>query len=235
MKKLCILFCITTLIGNIHVYATDIKNEAISGESDASHLKAAPCYILSVDAPKQLQNTKGLHAYYKGNSLDLSEQWCLIPEKNHHVTFTIIITDDIDFEARGNNIRYLKRKPDRPCLWYDITLKQNNGNKSSYYTWAIEQRSLNEVSERIPEHAITLLMPPNLVDTLRSEENQLAAFGKKQCIMLPTVILKNNITQRTFDNAMIESICASLNIDPIHQRIEETKQQDKGIILSMMR
>ena len=182
-------------------------------------------YSLKVRIPSHLTTIANdyLSAYYKGFALDLDDGWSQLPECGQPCTFSLLITEDIDFKTNGNTIRYLKRIDGQPFLWYDLTLsicpsKDSTSNSTpsatdkKSYSWKIEERE--DVPDRIPEHTIVLLADPEHIDSLQSE-----TLPGETDITLPVIVFKKELDEDTFKDSLIAiRLGAALNLDAIHRQ-----------------
>ena len=179
-------------------------------------------YGLKVRIPPKI--TKDYFSiYYKGFSLDLNEEgWVQLPECDEPCSFSLLITEDVDFKSKDNKICYLKRIDGQDFLWYDLTLSfctvpganTKDTLKEKTYTWLIEERS--DVPERIPEHTIILLANPEFIDTLQTE----TPLPGTNDITLPTITFKKDekLDLEAFKDSLIAiQLGAGLNLDAIHK------------------
>ena len=184
-------------------------------------------YSLKAKIPFALAGLEGnLPAYYKGHKIDLSQGWTKLPECSEPCTFSLLITENVDFVAKGNTVRYLKRIKDQEYTWYDLTLTFHDEPKSETdnlefpapakktYSWEIERHE-SDSPERIPEHTIVLLTNPTFIASLQVEPALPGAID----IVLPTIVFKDTIDPKTFkessDNILLGPV---LDLDAIHRK-----------------
>ena len=78
------------------------------------------CYTIDMHIP-QTSKTCGLTAYYKGKPLNLSNSFCILPEKEKRLTFCDVISEEADINVRGNTVLNLKRSNNQAIAWHDLT------------------------------------------------------------------------------------------------------------------
>jgi hypothetical protein len=186
-------------------------------------------YSLKAKLPTSLTNLKeSLPVYYKGHKIDLAQGWNKLPECSEPCTFSLLITEDVDFTAKGNTVRFLKRKADQEYLWYDLTLnffdeiKHENQEQSTSaapakktYSWEIEQRESADTPDRIPEHTIVLLTNPAFIASLQTETALPGAID----IVLPTIIFKDDVDPTAFKESSLNILMGPvLDLDAIHRK-----------------
>jgi hypothetical protein len=175
-------------------------------------------YSLKVRIPQHLSHIANdyLSAYYKGFSISLDDGWAQLPECGQPCTFSLLITEDVDFKTRGNTIRYLKRIDGQEFLWYDLTLSicpSKDDHEKQSYSWKIEERE--DAPERIPEHAIVLLANPSHIADLQPEPSLPGTTD----VALPVITFKEEINAEEFKDSLIAiRLGAALNLDAIHRQ-----------------
>jgi hypothetical protein len=185
-------------------------------------------YILKLNVPSQVINTQGLKAYYKGYQIDLSELWALLPECDNPLTFSILITENVDVKAKGNTIRYLKRIEDLDFKWYDLTLTFDNANLENVYKWTIEERDEESAPTRISENTLVILADPLLIESLATAPAQ----QMNNNISMPTVMFRRDISAAEFQESLICSLMNTLNLDAFHKKDRPAcqKRHDAAVI-----
>lgn len=223
MKKIILIILVGLLQGGATLYS------------------ATSCYsyILKFQFPASFASTPELLGWYKGKPLDLKDHWCIIREDEETVAFSLVITPEIKFISRGNNVAYLKRLPDQPCKWYDLTLHIDH-NKQIYY-WEIEEKSLSEVPLRLPEHTIAIQTNPDFIDKVEevieltdSEEEPSKEAFKTHTIDLPMIFIKKNLTKIAFQQASVYPLLASLDLKTIHREAKKAIKHDQALVVSMI-
>lgn len=184
-------------------------------------------YSLKAEIPFALRSVENnLPIYYKGHKIDLSQGWTKLPECSEPCTFSLLITENVDFSAKGNTVRYLKRIKEQDYAWYDLTLTFHDEPKNisdnlefpatpkKTYSWEIELNE-SDAPERIPEHTIVLLTNPNFIAALRTEP----ALPGVIDIVLPTIVFKDTIDPQEFketcDTILLGPV---LDLDAIHRK-----------------
>ncbi|HAU30273.1 TPA: hypothetical protein DCW54_01425 [Candidatus Dependentiae bacterium] len=199
-------------------------------------------YALTAQLPKQsvqLSNNKelslpGLKAYYKGFKIDLCKGLAMLPEITQQSYFSFVITPEIELccAQRDNSVKYLKRAPNTPVTWFDVTLRLKNSdelnkkNPEPHYVWEVERRSLDEIPERIPEQAIIVLIDPKLISTLQTTEQDAAGT-----IFLPSLVFAQDISATELETALTFAAISSIDLDTVHTPASEifTKSRVRDI------
>lgn len=191
-------------------------------------------YVLRLQLPPAI-NGNHLKAYYKGSCLEL-DSWCLLPEDQRCLTFSLIITPaEIEPVCEGNTTRYLRRNPKAACAWYDLTLEIDPHHKSGY-TWNIEKKDLSKVPSRLPEHSILIYTNPEYIDSIKQMETERPAGFSSDTMVInfPTIIFKKTIDKEVFEETAVTALLASLDLDTIHARVKTASKKDAQVVLSMM-
>lgn len=205
---------------------------------DEHNPKTTYSYILKLQLPQQLSQAAGPWGSYKGNPFSLHEHWCVIAERQEIVACSVVITQHVKYKAIGNNVQYLYRQQDAPCKWYDLTLHVEFDpiKKRPHYSWHIEERSLDEVSIRIPENAFVILTDPEFIDSLKdfAEEavnKKNVAQAKKTTIRLPDIVIKNNITKKEWQKAISYSNLAFPDLKAILNKAKEEIHTAESLVI----
>lgn len=197
-----------------------------------THLFAAqPSYILRMSYPATLSNLKGTMCYYKGTAYDLTEGWCCIKENHDVITFSLVIAEEVDWKSDGNNIRYFARKANKPCLWYDITLKLT---AEGSYCWNIEARQLHEIPLRLPENTIFVQLSPDLIEKVSYEDQESPIFSKGCARYLPIIKLKKEITPELFQQKSKYLLMASFDVKTVHREERKVIKHENPVTFSMI-
>ena len=195
----------------------------------ATHL----IYSLKTKFPKSATADQYLPGYYKGCEIDIHEGRTELPECYESQTFSIIFTENIDFSAKGNTVRYLKRIEGQSYSWYDLTLsystEKHDGEDKRVYSWTVEKRKENDVPQRIPDHALVILTNPAFVEALTTEPTIPGSVD----VILPTIVFKQNLDSDLFQDTINQIMLGPvLDLDAIHKKSCPTccSQQGSTII-----
>lgn len=194
----------------------------------------AQTYIVRVKLPEQLgmKEAPGLKAFYKGCPIDLDKCCAILPENENILTISVlIIQDDIDFHGSNNSIRYLKRPQDKQCKWYDLTISYERlaDCEEDIYRWYVKERTSEEVPTRIPDNTIIMFFDPELVEVLTPEPELL----KHGVISMPLITFKRDIKPEVFEDALLYSTLASLDLSAIHCKTQECTHYCKTAVISL--
>jgi hypothetical protein len=208
LKKQCIFYIL--LLGGLvpHLYA---QSPSYS-------------YIVKIKLPPTITDAAAnIHAYYRGQEFKFDTGCIMLSKKHERLAFSIIITPELEYKAIKNNIRYLKRVDGLPCRWFDLTLSFAPHHN---YVWHIEERPLDDVPLRIPDHAIVIQTNPALIDALdeqprHEDEEKIIKNVHAKVIHFPTIIFKKDLQKKEFEEASIHSLLAACDIRAIHQAAED--------------
>ncbi len=181
-------------------------------------------YLLNLHNPNAI-SIDGLSAYYKGFEISLSEGRALLPECGTPTVFSLIITPSASFKMQGKTVTSLLRDPKQPCRWWDLTLiskdqevdeedrRSATGEQSQAealaktdedkivtreYTWDIKSVAKDDMPERLPEHAIVVLIDPQFIETITEIQSE-------NSINLPTIVFKtiDESSKEAFEEAIL--------------------------------
>jgi hypothetical protein len=197
-------------------------------------------YSLKTKMPASLKELGSVPVYYKGHKIDLAQGWAKLPECGEPCTFSLLITENVDFSAKGNTVRYLKRIKEQPYTWYDLTLNFHNERPEitendpdttpapakTTYSWDIEQHDSSETPERIPEHTIVLLTNPTFIESLKTEPSLPGD------IVLPTIVFKDGIDTEEYKESSLNILLGPVvNLDAIHRKDSPTCMTRKDAVV----
>ena len=174
-------------------------------------------FVMNLHIPASTRAT-GLCAYYKGYPLQLSNALCILPEQDKRLTFSYVITEEVDVKARGNTVQCLKRKSDIACKWYDLTLTIDDSGEDSTYSWTVEEKKGVRMPECLPDHAILIQVDPNLIDRIESVQDTPL---ESDIVYLPTIFLKED---EDFSQKSVCAVLASIDLRTMHREPERTIQ-----------
>lgn len=162
---------------------------------------SSPAYMLDLKAPRNV-NTDGIYCLYHGVPLTFKDEYCILPESTARHFFVLVVTPRIEFVKKGS-LTTLRCVKNLPCVRYLLTLehtKKTDGSPS--YTWHIEKPAEEDMPLRIPEKSsIILCLDPSVVEGLKNTH-----VGTR-VIHLPTILLKDNVTQRQLNSACEGACC----------------------------
>lgn len=198
----------------------------ISHEQLAKHGQS---FILRLAYPPGL-SMYGVTAYYKGIPYDLAEGWALIKDDQGPALLSVVIAESLEWKAEGNMVRYLQRLPNKPFLWFDLTLSLK---KTGSYAWNIQKRSAQEVPLRLPENTLFVELNPELFETLLTLDQE-DCSAKSDLITLPIIQLRKALTQEEFDAKSVYSHLASLDLKTINREPKKIIQAHDPLKISMI-
>ncbi len=210
------------------------------------------CYVLDIQFPAHItpNYTQGLKGYYKGDSLKLDEQWCLLPETQERLAFSLVITPDVDFDymtSDGQTVSHLKRIEQLPCAWYDVTLHKepfDGAVRKQKYHWTIELKGIDEIPIRLPSHAIVIKMSPHAIETVKEHKDDEVRTSptslitekslRTTVIHLPTLVIKPTLTLQEWEQEQLSTVFA-FDTDTVHGKIECETKRDQASIMSIIK
>lgn len=170
-----------------------------------------------------------LPAYYKGHVKNLT-RWSLLPGGQ---PCSILIAESIEFKNKGNTIHYLKRNPDMPCLWFDLTLRtieddSDPKNIKSWYVWDIEERNPESLPTRIPEQTLIILANPHFIEGLVPSTTPAGSVD----ISLPLIKFKQSVNEQEFHDSMLSIVMGSaMDLNAIHSKIYPAQEICKECVI----
>lgn len=192
-------------------------------------------YIARVQTPPAVKSNQ-IKAYYKGTLLSFDDSWCLIPEDQKCLTFSIIITPaEIQPVCEGNTTRYLKRNANTACSWYDLTLNLDPQSKGGY-TWTIEKKNSTDMPLRLPERSILLYTNPEYIEAIQHNETEKPVSFSTETLVInfPTIIFSKKINSADYEETAVTALLASLDLDTIHARVKTESKKDQHLVISML-
>lgn len=180
-------------------------------------------YVCNMQFPRSIKSIPSVRAYYTGNKItgtvnNENKQVAFnIPSYQKNNALYILITEQINWDAEENTIKYLKTDSHKPYKCYKLIAQQYNSfdkkNNTNDY-WHVEEISL-EQDGRIPDNTIIILFNPHLVESLSGGNS----------VTLPSIILYNDIldrigTEEQLHINMQELLLSSIDIDSIHKKTE---------------
>lgn len=192
-------------------------------------------YILRIDFPPQTDTIPPICGYYKGYKLEFDNELCILPESQMCDKFVLVITPQINHKSDGSNIKYLERSEKQPCRLFYLT-GEYNAPTSTLTNWCIEEEKIKNVPLRLPDSALVLLMNPRHIDKViysKNRKNLNKKIEQKTFTMLPTIVIKKQITQKELNSASIYTLLASLDANAVHVPIKRAVKNERGIVISM--
>lgn len=193
-------------------------------------------YLLKIKFPNHIIEVPKIIGCYKGYRLEFENNLCFIEQsyQGHH-QFVLIITPEIEPKLEGNNVKYLERKNDKPCRLFYLTGKYDQTFEKNKINWQIEEENSENIPTRLPEDALVLLTNPRFVRGVKSipNESMESMQDLDSLIILPEVILKNEITQKELNESSVYSLLASLDSNAIcTPPIKKASNHIKTVVIS---
>ena len=190
----------------------------------------------SIQFPKTVAIVPDIRIYYSGQRIkcetnhDLKRVTYAIPDIAHKSQFKILITDNLEFAAEYNVIKYLKVRENAPYKFYQVELAQSNpilcslepqpehatncpDNKTA---WHIREYRNALDKGRIPDDTVIICCKSSYIDHL--ETSNAAA--------LPTIKIRPDIIQVAGSEKQLheiadELIISLLDYDTIHAAMHQ--------------
>lgn len=159
-----------------------------------------------------------------------------IPQIIQHSQCYILITQKIQFESRphknqqlaNNTINYLKVPPHQPYIFYELTLTETKDKQDkTVSSWIVEQKTLDPLTNQIPDETIIVCYDPSYVDSLKTLSGENSAFT------IPTITLKPNLiallgSEDELQKSSTRMLIAAIDPDTVHATIKPKYQQKFG-------
>lgn len=219
-----LLALLCSLFLNLFTFQTmgfdDSLQDLLESFSNDSH-----SYILRIKFPPQVLTVPTMCGYYKGNKLIFTEDFCFIPETKACTSFSLFITKP-EFAPKpkcdGNNIRYFKRRDQKPGRFFHITKKINTHNNNS---WKISEKNINQVPLRLPDDTIILFLDPKYIAEIKENRVLNADYVENPSITeLPRIIIDPKINLDELSELAEISVLASCDLDAFHIPVKEKTQ-----------
>ncbi len=171
-------------------------------------------YRFNIKASPEIEHFDGLMASYKGRWLKLSSGWCLFNDDQEIVTMSVVILDQAPcFDTVGNTVTSFSLKNSTKARWFRITRRTLFEGEKIKYSWDIEEVTSKKTSNKIPKNAFVIYINPDFVEDLHCAQYD---SKERNIIALPTLRLKNSVTQEDFDDSL--GLCALELVDvrPLH-------------------
>lgn len=193
-------------------------------------------FMGTVQFPKTLTDIPNFRIYCGGNKIkgDINKNakrvTFALPEDKKRTSFTLIITETIQFESEENTILYLKLADNQPYKFYSLQMikienedfdKEKAVRKEPTYEWIVEEQKVSLEDGRIPDDAIIICMNPKYIEKLEGGN----------AVELPKIYLKNDAVQLAgseskFDDNWAKILLSSLDTDAIHANLQQEVKQD---------
>ena len=187
-----------------------------------SALATGQPYILQLQLPDNIQAKTALRAYYQGNEINLENPLCCqVPKLNNEFAFSILVADDINMHAsKGSTIECLKRPENRSFKWFDAAYDKRTG------AWRVEERSSDNLPERLPENTLYLLCNPDRV-------NNVDVISRGRGTTYINVTFTQDMVYAPQDDSA-HALLASLDAQAFHAATRKQELHDRYVTVSML-
>jgi len=244
MLVLCLLFCFQ--IQQMHA-SHSIQDNEDSALSSSCVVASNPLqlyeqqqycdrlysYIFKIKIPATIELREALCGFYKGKPIEFEKNCAVLLEDEEQFTFSLIITPEIDFKTSGNNVRYVQRIKNKPFRWYDFTLIRDH---NASLLWTIKELQKKEAPLKIPDHTIILLLHPKCVERLIKPKicsNAHACPDSACVVVLPTVVLREDMQEDELHTCCAEAQIASLELRAIHQKPSAQVRKEQLAVIEL--
>lgn len=207
-----------------------------------SHDAYAPftVYPCTIEFPKIVKKIPELCIYHGGERFvgevdTTGRRSCFhLPIDRSCTSFTLLVTQDLQFESEKNTVQFLKIDPQQPYKYYSMQLirasrRRFPGSQQQQEPdqWIIRPSRLSP-DGRIPDETIILLMNPSYIDRVEGSNG----------FELPTLYIKDNVldlagSQQELLDQAVELVLSSLDYKPIHANLKtETRQDGEHLIIA---
>ena len=190
----------------------------------------------AIQFPKSVTIVPDIRIYYSGQRIkgeinhDLKRVTYAIPDVAHKTLFKILVTDNLEFAAEYNVIKYLKVRENSPYKFYQVELTQSNpvlcsfeqqsGPDSTFPSpktaWHIREFSNGLDKGRIPDDTIIICCKASYINCIEGANTT----------ALPTIKIRSDIIQlagseKKLHDISDELVLSLLDYDTIHAAMHQ--------------
>jgi len=174
---------------------------------DFGAYRRQPSYVLNIEIPSDVR-TDRIRGIFNKKAFIFRNNYCIF-QAPPFISLSLIITPSVNYVFKDNEW-YIERDPQKECLWYILTqVEESNmpgGVYSPYYKNILPVTGSLPI--RIPDDAIVILLPPNIIDGIIPSQEPSGIFLNH----LPTIKL-NPLTEEKL-NSILDHVDQDLvNID----------------------
>lgn len=181
----------------------------------------------AIQFPKEIQNIPDIRIYYCGQRIkcesdnDLKRINFAIPDDSQTTFYTLIITDNLEFVAEHNIIKYWKIRKNKPFKSFSLettskeklcSLEDCTDQEQPQIGWKILPLNKDLIEGHIPDDAIIICVNPAYVDCLQSGSTTTLPAIKMRSDLLALVGSENKLHEFA-DKLLLELI----NYDTFHE------------------
>lgn len=194
-------------------------------------------FMGSIQFPQTLKHTPGVRIYYHGKKLmteidnDSKRILFTVPEQKQRTFFYLLVTPEVDFVCRDNNVEHLRLKSKTNHKLYalelvaekttpavntnSVTIGKGAPQKTNY-TWAVKEIAFFDQTGRIPDDALIICYDPQYINS----------FEGGSAIEFPKIIIRPDAiklagSEEKFQNQSTRWLLAALNTDMIHETMTQ--------------
>jgi hypothetical protein len=191
---------------------------ALFGGLQISFSQSIIHYIFEVKFPFGIKKIEGFTATYKGRDLSLNNGNCFFEEENEIASLSIIILPQYCYVAEGNNIRYVLRKKEDPCKWYQLTARCEKNDQGVFYHWDIEEKDPKKQPQRLPGNALVVFADPSCIETIKAPRiSSIIDSGSHKAAYLPLLVIKQDLSEEVFMTMINHELLQTLDCKNIHR------------------
>ena len=190
----------------------------------------------SIQFPKNVTVVPDIRIYYSGQRIkcetnqDLKRVTFAIPDEAHKTQFKILITDNLEFAAEYNVIKYLKVRENSPYKFYQVELARSNpvlcsleqpfehenNSQNPKMVWNVREYRNGLEKGRIPDDTVIICCKSSYVDHIEGTNAS----------MLPTIKIRPDLLQLAGSEKKLheiadELIISLLDYDTIHAAMHQ--------------
>lgn len=222
MKKI-FLFTLTLSIpfiyGNSNRSLLDLYKKSTSFEVSKNNNKAIT-YLGMFQFPSSISNPS-LRMYYKGRIVDMENGAYSFVENRKFQVFTVIAA--LLPPPTSNTLSSLEVPEGVTYVKYTL-FKTQAGQKEEkkQETWRVE-KEVNNNGINVPSDALLVVVDPNLIKEVKIHP----WFKDSFTLKLPSIVMKKDLSKKTFDAAYNRSILTALDWDVFHQKEQWEEKKHK--------
>lgn len=208
----------------------------LTSACDQSTTLTTPLMLGIIQFPQTITTVPVPRVYYMGKTIPCESHegekkvTFDLPKNKHLHHFYLLITESISYTLKNNEtinelqtVDYIRVPDNQLYKMYELELttkRVTEDDQESFYYWAINEKQLDDDSQRIPDETIIVLYSPEYIETVMGGNT----------FELPSIVVKSDVvdlagSEQQLYNKSIELQLASLNSDTIHAPLKHAIKQ----------
>ena len=194
------------------------------------HLPAESLFLGAIQLPKNVRSPlANVYVFYRGDFFDIevNKEVREISDKVYYEFYDIksrdvvymLITESLKLPEK-NDFESWQTSAEHPYRFFKLVryLKPNEEGKLQE-SWAVQELSHEKPEIDIPVNTFIFSIPPEFVKTLEP----LSWPSNTHSIKLPTIILKEDISEEEFDNTCNRLIAGWVDLLGFHEKVKRKR------------